>query len=106
MACHIEYEVEEEAATGFFKAFVRIRHLNTIIQIHPVLFQVQILGMGLTIIIISSTDDADDEDDKEVVFGAGAYGFQPRFPPGASRDRRPPRENDKPPSNFRLVCSV
>ena len=41
--------------------------------------------------IISSTDD---EDDEEVVFGAGACRFQPRFPPGAATDHRQPRGND------------
>ena len=32
--------------------------------------------------------------DEEVAFGAGAYRFEPCFPPGTARDRRPPRGNN------------
>ena len=47
---------------------MRIRHLNSIIQIHLVF---QILGIGLK--NISSNSDADNEDDEEVVFPLDWY---------------------------------
>ena len=38
MACYIEYEVDEEAATGFFKSICEDSNLNTIVQILLVSF--------------------------------------------------------------------
>ena len=66
-----QYEVLEEAATGFLKAFVRIcnRHLNTTVQIHLVF---QALGIGLTL-LFQILYGADDEDDEEVVFPVDWY---------------------------------
>ena len=83
----MSYEVE--AATGFFESICVDSPFEYNNSDTSSVSSSSDTGHGANN-IISSTGDGDDEDDEEVVFGAGAYHFQPRFPPGAARDRRPP----------------